>query len=282
MFTCTDQTNEVVTLNSHPAKRIISLVPSQTELLHYLGLEDEVVGITKFCVYPRLWFEHKKRVGGTKSIHMDAIGELNPDLIIGNKEENIRTEVEELRKMAPVWVSDIATLPDALEMIQQVGLLVGKQQEALTLVGQIEQRFKKLAEITGDNCKLNQLTNTAAKRVAYLIWHEPYMAVGRDTFIGDMLRRCGFENIFENESRYPMVNLQQLESLQCEYLLLSSEPFPFKETHAEEIRQQLPNVKVVFVDGEMFSWYGSRLLMATQYFKELKESMNGDLAPRLS
>ncbi len=282
MFTSIDQTGEVVTLNSHPAKRIVSLVPSQTELLHYFGLEGEVVGITKFCVHPRLWFEHKKRVGGTKSIHLDAVGGINPDLIIGNKEENIRTEVEELRKMAPVWVSDIATLPDALEMIQQVGLLVGKQQEALTLVGQIEQRFKKLGEATGDDGQLNQLTNASAKRVAYLIWHDPYMAVGRDTFIGDMLRRCGFVNVFEQESRYPIVTLQQLESLQCEYLFLSSEPFPFKETHAEEIRKQLPNMKVVFVDGEMFSWYGSRLLMATQYFKELKESMNGDLEPRLS
>jgi len=282
MFTSIDQTGETVTLHGHPAKRIISLVPSQTELLHYLGLEDEVVGITKFCVHPRLWFEDKKRVGGTKSIHLDAVRELNPDLIIGNKEENIRTEVEELRKLAPVWISDIATLPDALEMIQQVGLLIGKQQEALALVEQIEQRFKKLGEATGYDGQPNQFTSNSAKRVAYLIWHDPYMAVGRDTFIGDMLRRCGFINVFKHESRYPMVTLQQLESLQCEYLFLSSEPFPFKETHADEIRQQQPNMKVVFVDGEMFSWYGSRLLMAAQYFKELKESMHGNWATRLS
>lgn len=282
MFTSIDQTGETVTLHGHPAKRIISLVPSQTELLHYLGLEDEVVGITKFCVHPRQWFEHKKRVGGTKSLHLDTVADLSPDLIIGNKEENIRTEVEELRKIAPVWVSDIATLPDALEMIRKLGLLVGKQQEALVLVDQIEKRFKtlgtpRMGQGKTDVEQTNLFTDATAKKVAYLIWHDPYMAVGRDTFIGDMLRRCGFINVFEHESRYPVVTLEQLETLQCEYLFLSSEPFPFKETHAEEIQQQLPNMKVVFVDGEMFSWYGSRLLMATQYFTELRQRMNVDL-----
>ena len=271
MFTTTDQTGETITLKNHPAKRIVSLVPSQTELLHYLGLEDEIVGITKFCVHPRRWFETKKRVGGTKSVHLDEVEALKPDLIIGNKEENIRAEVEALRKIAPVWISDINTLPDALGMIKQVGLLVGKQNEAMELVEQIETSFKKL----GQPITTQTITPFSQnKKVAYLIWHDPYMAVGRDTFIGDMLRRCGFTNVFEDESRYPMITLEQLENLHCEYVFLSSEPFPFKEVHANAIRKQLPYTKVVFVDGEMFSWYGSRLLHSVDYLKKLRVGLS--------
>ncbi len=274
MFTTTDQTGAAVTLSSFPPKRIVSLVPSQTELLHYLGLGDEVVGITKFCVHPRTWFETKQKVGGTKNVHIDIVKALSPDLIIANKEENVKTQVDELKNIAPVWVSDIANLDDAISMILQIGLLVNKKEKAESVVLQIKTNFSKLLgraanHLSGNHFQMTHSSNFQIIKVAYLIWREPYMSVGGDTYIGDMLRRCGFANIFEAEKRYPETTLQQLAALHCKYVFLSSEPFPFKEQHAEEIRKQLPGTKVVFVDGEMFSWYGSRLLLATQYFKEL-------------
>ncbi len=280
MFTCTDQLGKKIELTSYPPKRIVSLVPSQTELLHYLGLEDNVVGITKFCVLPKNWFETKKRVGGTKAVHIDLVKQLNPDLIIANKEENVKEQIEALTAIAPVWVSDINNVDDALEMIERAGEMVCKKEEATALAAQIKTNFEKLNE------PISQLTNlhgspygqllshsTTHHKIAYLIWRDPYMTIGGDTFISDMLKHCGFKNAFENEKRYPQITLQQIAELNCQYIFLSSEPYPFKAKHAEEIKEVLPNIKTVFVDGEIFSWYGSRLLLATQYFKELKEHL---------
>ncbi len=255
-------------LDNYPPKRIVSLVPSQTELLHDLGLEDEVVGITKFCVHPRSWFETKKRVGGTKAVHIDVVKNLEPDLIIANKEENVKEQVEELAAIAPVWTSDIHNLDDAIDMIEQVGSLVNKKEKTEELTAQIKTNFSKL------NNPVHPIGISLHKpKVAYLIWRDPYITAGGDTFISDMITRCGFLNAFSDEARYPVTTISQLAEKGCLYIFLSSEPYPFKPKHTEEIRQQLPGAKVIFVDGEMFSWYGSRLLLATQYFKELKSSI---------
>ena len=110
----TDQTGRKITLDK-PPHRIISLVPSQTELLYDLGLHNEVIGITKFCVHPQEWFQHKTRVGGTRQINIDIIHELRPDLIIANKEENVKEQVEELAGYYPVWISDVKHLEAAYE-----------------------------------------------------------------------------------------------------------------------------------------------------------------------
>jgi len=268
-----DQLNNAIELKSGTPKRIVSLVPSQTELLHYLGLEEEVVGITKFCVHPHSWFTTKARVGGTKAVHIDEVKRLNPDLIIANKEENVKEQVEALKAIAPVWVSDIETLDGALDMISKVGIMVGKTQKAQELVTQVESGFSKLSTGLPVNA-IDLLGQSSKPRVAYLIWREPYMTVGGDTFIGDMLRRCGLHNVFEHEVRYPQISPEQLRTLNCRYILLSSEPYPFKEKHAAEIQRALPGIKIIFVDGEMFSWYGNRLLLATQYFKELLQKLN--------
>lgn len=271
MFTTVDQTGNRVMLQDPPV-RIVSLVPSQTELLHYLGLEEEVVGITKFCVHPQSWFRSKARVGGTKAVHIDAVKALAPNLIIANKEENVKEQVEALQQIAPVWVSDINNLGDAIAMIKQVGELVGKNQKALKLAAEIETAFNKLND---NGHSADQLLNQSPNppNIAYLIWREPYMTVGGDTFINDMIKRCGFNNVFERETRYPEITLEQIRRLNCKYLFLSSEPYPFKPKHAEEIKAALPGVQIVFANGEMFSWYGSRLLLAAQYFKELKENL---------
>lgn len=237
-----------------PLKRIISLVPSQTELLYDLGLDEEVVGITKFCVHPPHWLKEKSIVGGTKKFHFDSIDRLQPDLIIGNKEENYREGIELLQKKYPVWMSDIVTLDDALSMISSVSEIAGKQNLGSALVGQIGKLFKEIKPI-----------NTS---VLYLIWRKPWMGVGKDTFINSMLDVLGLDNTLRSE-RYPELSEEEIEELNPEIILLSSEPFPFREGHREELKRLVPKAKIVLVDGEMFSWYGSRLLMASDYFKNL-------------
>lgn len=250
-----DQINCVVELKNYP-KRIVSIVPSQTELLHYLGLNDEVVGITKFCVHPVEWFKTKNRVGGTKKIDMARVVALQPDLIIANKEENLKEDVEALKQVAPVWTSDIKTLADALQMITNIGKIVKKEQEANSLVKNIQESFETLMPSTLKSC-------------CYLIWQKPFMTIGADTFINDMFQYAGLQNVFASEERYPIVTIEDIQNAAPEIVLLSSEPFPFKQKHIDKLQQYLPNSKIILVDGEMFSWYGSRLLPAAQYFKEL-------------
>jgi ABC-type Fe3+-hydroxamate transport system substrate-binding protein len=250
----TDQLGRTISFDHSPI-RVISLVPSQTELLHTLGAH--VVGITKFCVHPTTWFREISRVGGTKDIHPEKIAALQPDLIIANKEENDRDQVEALAARYPVWISDIRNLTDALAMIRSVGELVGRTQKAQTLATEIEKAFHELTAAP----------LTSPLRTAYFIWRNPWMTVGGDTFIHDMLQRSGFTNLFATESRYPAVDLATLSN--CDLVLLSSEPYPFREKHIKEIQTLLPNAIIRLVDGELFSWYGSRLLQAPAYFRRL-------------
>ncbi len=238
-------------------KRIISLVPSQTELLFHLGLDKAVVGITKFCVHPGEWKTGKTIIGGTKNINLQKIKQLQPDLIIANKEENVKEQVEALAEDYAVWVSDIAVLDDALQMIKDVGQLTNTSVKADELIYKTKENFNNL--------------HLPAKKIktAYLIWRNPYMTVGGDTFIHDMLQRCGVENIFAAVNRYPAIDVQELKEKGCELLLLSSEPYPFKQKHIDELQSHLPGTKIILADGEMFSWYGSRLLHAPGYFNSI-------------
>jgi ABC-type Fe3+-hydroxamate transport system substrate-binding protein len=242
-------------------KRIISLVPSQTELLYDLGLENETAGITKFCIHPSAWYKNKEKVGGTKTIQLDKIHQLQPDLIIANKEENVKEQVEQLAIDYPVWLTDVHNLEEALQMIEDIGLLTGKDEQALLLTRQIKTGFNILLNIE------------KPVKTAYLIWRKPYLTTGGDTFIHDMLLHCGFENIFKDRIRYPEVSITELRSANCQLLLLSSEPYPFKQKHIDELIKHLPETKIILVDGEFFSWYGSRLLKAPEYFDELINSI---------
>ena len=251
----TDQMNRSVEVPSAP-KRIVSLVPSQTELLFDLGLDDEIIGITKFCIHPGDKIKQKVKVGGTKQLNIGLIKELNPDLIIGNKEENERAQVEELMRHFPVWMSDISNLNSALDMICKVGEITSKTADAVSLAATIQQQFNKFT------------IQRSNKRVAYFIWRKPYMAAGKGTFIDDMLQRCGLVNALDAE-RYPEVSAEELFAAKPDIILLSSEPYPFKDKHVREFESLLPNTTVKLVDGEMFSWYGSRLLHAPAYFQNL-------------
>lgn len=251
-------------------KKIISLVPSQTELLYHLGLEEETAGITKFCIHPKAWHLTKQKVGGTKTLNIKLIKELGPDLIIANKEENTKEQVEELAASFPVWVTDVNDLEGALQMIGDIGSLTGKEQEASILVDEITNRF----------CTLNNQYSIINNRYssAYLIWREPWMAAGGDTFINDMLKQAGFKNILDGVNRYPEINIDQLKDHHCDLLLLSSEPYPFKQKHMDELQALLPDTRIILVDGEMFSWYGSRLLQAPAYFTELHTAIGSILS----
>jgi len=252
MLVFDDQLNRALDIPNYP-KRIISIVPSQTELLFYLGLDAEIVGITKFCIHPHHKIISKTKIGGTKQLDIELIKKLQPDLIIANKEENERSQVEELMNICPVWISDIADLPGALNMIESIGELVGRETKAKALSQAIAGEFTKFA-----NAVLNL-------RVAYLIWRKPYMVAGTGTFIDTMLQVCGLINAF-NQERYPEVSHEMLINSDPDVVMLSSEPYPFGEKHIAEIKPILPKAKIILVDGEMFSWYGSRLLLAPVYF----------------
>jgi ABC-type Fe3+-hydroxamate transport system substrate-binding protein len=264
MKTVTDQMNQTIRLDfpmTTGTSRIVSLVPSQTELLHYLGLEDEVVGLTKFCIHPKEWFQTKARVGGTKAVDLEKVLVLNPDLIIGNKEENTKEDIEMLKSVAPVWMSDIYDLSDAILMIRELGNILGKTDLTDALIEEILSEFSKLHQFA-DNYSLK------GKTALYFIWNDPGFVAGKNTFIDAMLSECGLKNA-TRESRYPEVPL----SIQPDFVFLSSEPFPFEEKHIESFQKRYPNSKIVLVDGEMFSWYGSRLKDAPSYFQGLLKDL---------
>ena len=257
----TDQMGNLVTVPQNP-QRIVSLVPSQTELLYDLGLGDRVVGITKFCVHPDSWFRNKKRIGGTKDVKIDEVVALKPDLIIGNKEENTKEDIDSLREIAPVWMSDIYNLSDALTMIQSVGDLCGVPDKGNAMVRAIKQEFYTLKPLVNK-----------PSTVLYLIWKKPYMGVATNTFIHNILEeQLGFTNILRDQERYPEVTLSSYTEV--DYLFLSTEPFPFKETHVKDLQKQFPNTKIMLVDGEYFSWYGSRLEKAPAYFYKLLSGLD--------
>lgn len=245
-----DQTGRELRLEQKP-ERIISLVPSQTELLFHLGAD--VAGITRFCVHPRHWFETKPRVGGTKKIHLGKVRDLRPDLVIANKEENTREDVEAIRSFCPVWTSDVITIEDAFSMIQNLGRLTDRESKATELVETIRDSFIYIQGV--------------GKKAIYLIWKNPYMAAGGDTFISEMMRVAGIKNVLSNRSRYPEVNIQDLRDEKIELVLLSSEPYPFKINNIEELNRILPEAKIILVDGEMFSWYGSRMAHFADYIR---------------
>jgi ABC-type Fe3+-hydroxamate transport system substrate-binding protein len=248
---CFDQLGRLVDFN-FPPQRIISFVPSQTELLHHLGLADRVVGITKFCVHPNEWVTSKAKVGGTKKFQFDIIDFLQPDLIIGNKEENYEQGINQLASKYPVWMSNITNWQSALEMIKSIGNLVNESVKADRLLDEIKNKFESIKPFP-------------TKRVLYFIWKNPWMVAGKSTFIDAMLSKIGFVNCIEAE-RYPELSIDEINRLSPEIILLSSEPFPFQQKNIDELRLVLPKSKIILVDGEMFSWYGSRLLKAADYF----------------
>lgn len=256
-----DQLHRPIKLDNTP-KRIISLVPSQTELLVDLGLEASIVGITKFCVHPAHLKETKVIVGGTKQVHFDRLKELKPDIILCNKEENTKEMIQELETIAAVHISDIYTIDDTLELIELYGSLFQREDAARTIIKEISKKKFEFEDFIKDKPK---------RSAAYFIWKEPWMVAAKHNFIDELLHLNGFENYYGQLSRYPEVRLKADVPENADLVLLSTEPFPFKDQHIAEMKPFFPKAMILVVDGEMFSWYGSRLLKAFDYFKTLHQ-----------
>ncbi|KDN56076.1 ABC transporter substrate-binding protein [Flavobacterium seoulense] len=261
-FSLTDDLGILHKFDAIP-QRIISLVPSQTELLVDLGLESKIVGITKFCVHPENLRKHKTIVGGTKKVDYDKIKALNPDIIICNKEENTLEIVENLRKITTVWVTNVITIEDNQKMISDFGNLFGCVAEAGNWNQKITLALNDFKQF---------IENKPIQKVAYFIWKNPYMVAGSNTFINELLQLNRFENVYANQSRYPEVDIENSNE-DVDFVFLSSEPYPFKEKDVLEMTHFCPETKIFLVDGEMFSWHGSRLLKALNYFKELHQRL---------
>ena len=254
-----DQLNRTLELKEIP-KRIVSLVPSQTELLVDLGMENAIVGVTKFCVHPKDIRKKKTIVGGTKNIKVEKIKALQPDIILCNKEENSIDIVDALKSVAPIHISDIYSLDDAFQMIRMYGELFEVQQKAQSIISIIKKER---------NAFQVKIKNRPRPKAAYFIWKEPWMVVASNTFIHSMIGEAGFNNVFCGEKRYPEIFLNHPKLKEADVLMLSSEPFPFKKKHIEDIKKIFPERQIIIVDGELFSWYGSRLKFAFNYFKSL-------------
>ncbi len=256
-----DQLQRRIEIPSTP-QSVVSLVPSQTELLVDLGLKEKITGITKFCVHPPYLRKDKKVVGGTKTVHFEKIKALKPDIILCNKEENTKEMVLELEKIAPVHVSDVTDLEDAFELMLQYGELFNCRKEAFTIQQKIRSKTIELKKQFQDSSKM---------KVAYLIWKNPIMVAGSSTFINNLLQLNNLENVFAGTERYPETDIAELQEKKPDLVLLSSEPFPFQEKHKTLFAEL--STRIELVDGEFFSWYGSRLLKAIDYFKEFHKKI---------
>ncbi|GAB5410163.1 MAG: helical backbone metal receptor [Balneolaceae bacterium] len=242
-------------------KRIISLVPSLTELIIDFGLQEQLVGRTRFCIHPKVKLKRIPIIGGTKNPSIDKILSLAPDLIIANKEENRKEDILQLSKYVEVVTTEIDTVEEALKWINVLGNKLEVEERSSALVTEIS--------------NLNPSSNSYQKiRTAYFIWKDPWMSVGNDTYIHDVMKSFGLGNIFEDETRYPSINLEKISSLSPELILLSSEPYPFKETHIQEIKNICPKSTIQLIDGEWFSWYGSRMVPAFKELRNWRESLS--------
>ncbi len=259
MTTFKDQCGRLINIPQAP-QRIVSLVPSQTELLYHLGLGSKVVGVTAYCVHPAEALQQKTIIGGTKNLQLDTIRNLKPDLIIGNKEENNKVDIDQLAKEFPVWISDIDTLDQATDMIERIGNLCQAQKAAESLVHKI----KSLA---------NQYPAKERTTALYFIWKKPYMVCGQNTFINSMMEQCGFTNVAPTkDERYPTLNFDEIAEIQPQTILLSSEPYSFTTSDLHHFGDKFPNCTIKIVDGELFSWYGNRMVNALEYFSKIKPS----------
>lgn len=248
MIKLVDQLQRPVELKKAPTK-IVSLVPSLTEYVCSIDADNQLAGISKFCIHPHNLKKKVKVIGGTKNPNLNKIRELEPDLIIANKEENRKEDILALAIDYPVYVSDINKLSDSYQALKDIAILCGRKEKGLQIIEQLKSTISQFP-------KLNQ-----TKDFVYLIWKNPYIAVGPGTYIHALLNELGWNNkVTSSDSRYPEWNLEDGNF----HILLSSEPYPFKEEDKKQIQQVCPNATVELVNGEAFSWYGSRLLSVAE------------------
>lgn len=261
MIQCRDGLGELVELKA-PAQQIISLVPSQTEWLAYLGLDAQVQAITKFCVHPFSWRSRKSIIGGTKNVHIERVERAQPDLIIANKEENEKDSIRAIKEKYPTYVSDVKNVDGAFKMMRDTGKLTGKLELAEDFIGLMKYKLSQIPIVP----------NEVKPRVLYVIWDDPIMAVGGDTYIDAIISLGQMSNAAAAFSRYPILNEKALQQVQpIDMVLLSSEPFPFAEKHIRKYKSIFPDSEIRLVDGELFSWYGWRLTKTLDYLVDLNK-----------
>jgi ABC-type Fe3+-hydroxamate transport system substrate-binding protein len=243
-----------------PARRIVSLIPSTTETLCALGLADALVGITAYCREPAALLAGKTRIGGEKDPDLDKIRSLEPDLVVANVEENRPEDVARLRAWGiPVWVAYPRTVAEAIQMIRDLGRLTGTEERAEAIAAECD-ALRAEAEA--------RLAGRRPVPCFYAIWRQPWMTVGPDTYIHDMLRLAGGANVFaDRPERYPTVTLDEVAARRPEVILLPDEPFRFRARHREDFAPypEVPAVRagrILLVDGKPFSWHGPRIAEA--------------------
>ena len=240
-----------------PPERIVSLVPSLSEALFAFGLGERIAGVTRFCVEPREGVAGKAKVGGTKTLDVAAVESLRPDLIIASAEEN---RAEDVRRLIdggwPVFVTLPTTVAGAIDLLGQIAALTDSTEAARPIIREAEDA---LAAARAANAGREPL------RVFCPIWRNPYMTIGPDTYMHDVIAVCGGRNVFEGrQERYPRVELAEMAALDPEVILLPSEPYRFRERHRADF-EAFPQVaavrrgNVLLVDGRMLSWYGPRI-----------------------
>ena len=235
-------------------ERIVSLVPSLTEALFALGVGPQVVGRTRYCTQPPRAVGRVAKVGGTKKVDAERVLGLEPDLVVAVKEENTREDIEGLKEAGvPVFVGAPETVEDALEMLRELADLVGATEDvAEAVLGPIERVYQRLRREPG-----------RVRKVFAPIWKGPYMSVGSDTYVHDVLETCGGENVCGSFARYPVVSLEGVEVLEPEVVLLPDEPYPFSaEDLAGFYALDIPAARedrIHLIDGKLLTWYGPRM-----------------------
>ncbi len=244
--------------------RIVSLVPSITELLFYLGLGERVVGRTSFCVHPQGALADVPKVGGTKKLRMHKLRALRPSHVIVNIDENRQEDVAPIAEFTPHVVVTHPLVPDDnLALYRLIGGIFGKQRQAERLCAD----FQRARDALVDAAAMLPL-----RRVLYLIWRDPWMTVSRDTYISQMLALANWQTVCHDpETRYPEVRADDKLLADTDIVLFSSEPFPFKPAHVDELRRLTGDTQTpcAFIDGEMTSWYGNRAVEGLRYLSKL-------------
>jgi len=244
--------------------RIVSLVPSITELLCELGLGGQLVGRTGFCIHPRAVVEQIPKIGGTKDVNIEKIRKLAPTHLVVNIDENEKPTVEQLAEFVPNIVVTHPVKPrDNLDLARLMGGIFGKEREAESWCAAFEAEY----------AALNALPKTAKRTVLYCIWQDPWMSISQDTYIAAMLAELDWDVPMLGEARYPAFSWSDALVSGLDAVLLSTEPYRFTEAHADALEKQL-GIPVFLVDGEMMSWYGSRALAGLRYLREVKEMVS--------
>lgn len=244
-------------------RRIVSLVPSWTETLAAWGLQSEIVGCTQFCVAPASLHRTAAKVGGTKDFSVEAIRNLNPTHIIANREENPKEPIEILSAQFPLLLTYPRGPLDVAPTLRDMGKFLGEKSLAERDASAIEQAIDRLQ---GESGLLGLFL--------YFIWREPYMIAGPDTYISRLLELGGWQNAYQGEERYPSLSIGELQELKADFLLFSSEPYPFRRRDVERLRMDWsPLPQSYKVDGMLFSWYGKTTLLA---LNELQRARKDD------